>query len=462
MRVTIKETQEKLKKGMTSPEEVVDSFLLRIEERNDEVKAFLKVFDNVKEELKKTDKNLPLYGAIFAIKDNISIKNEQCTAGSKILERYVASSDATVIKNIKKNGGVFIGKTNLDEFAMGSSTENSAFGPSKNPIDTKRVPGGSSGGSAVAVADGMCNAALGSDTGGSIRQPAAFCGVVGFKPTYGTVSRSGVVSMASSFDQVGPFANTIEDTEMIFRAIAGKDSYDAVTSDISKKGVKEKFKIGVPREYFVDGMSKEIKETIEKAISDVTKNGIEVVEISLPHTEYALATYEIIMASEVSANLARFDGIRYGIDIERGAAKTIHEAYLENRGEGFGKEAKRRIILGTYVLSAGYYDAYYIKAQKIRKLIAEDFKNAFLKIDAILTPTTPTLPFKIGEKIEDPLSMHLSDIFTVTANLAGLPAISFPCGKSGDFFVGAQILTNRFHEDLLFKVSKKLEEIWTF
>lgn len=462
MRVTIKETQEKLKKGITSPVEVVDSFLARIKERNGEVKAFLEVFEDTKEELQKVDKNLPLYGAVFAIKDNIAIRGKQCTAGSKILEHYTASFDATVIKNIKEKGGVFIGKTNLDEFAMGSSTENSAFGPSKNPIDTKRVPGGSSGGSAVAVADGMCNAALGSDTGGSIRQPAAFCGVVGFKPTYGTVSRSGVVSMVSSFDQVGPFANSIEDAETIFKAISGKDSYDAVTSNVLKKEGKDKFRIGVPKEYFVDGMSKEIKSAIEKAISDVTKNGIEVIEISLPHTEYALAVYEIIMASEVSANLARFDGIRYGIDIRKNPAKTIHEAYLENRGEGFGKETKRRIILGTYVLSAGYYDAYYIKAQKIRRLIAEDFKNAFLKVDAILTPTTPTLPFKIGEKIEDPLSMHLSDIFTVTANLAGLPAISFPCGKSGDFYVGAQILTNRFNEDLLFKVSKKLEEIWTF
>ncbi len=462
MRTTIKETQEKLKKGEMSLQDVVDLFALRIKERNSEVNAFLRVFENNKEELEKKDKNLPLYGAVFAIKDNILIKNERCTAGSKILEHYIAPCDATVIKKIKESGGIFIGKTNLDEFAMGSSTENSAFGTSKNPIDIEKVPGGSSGGSAVAVADGMCNAALGSDTGGSIRQPAAFCGVVGFKPTYGTVSRSGVVSMASSFDQVGPFANTVEDAEIIFRAIAGKDVYDAVTSDIIKKEVKEKIKIGVPREYFVDGMSKEVKETIKEAISKVINEGFEIVEISLPHTEHALAAYEIIMASEVSANLARFDGIRYGLDVGRGVAKTIHDAYLENRGEGFGKEVKRRIILGTYVLSAGYYDAYYIKAQKIRRLIAEDFKNAFQKVDAILTPTTPTLPFKIGEKIEDPLSMHLSDIFTVTANLAGLPAISFPCGKSGEFFVGAQILTKRFHEDLLFKVSKKLEKIWTF
>jgi aspartyl-tRNA(Asn)/glutamyl-tRNA(Gln) amidotransferase subunit A len=462
MNKTIKETQKNLREGSLSPEEVVSSFLSKIKERNDEVNAFLTIFEDTTEELRKKDKSLPLYGAVFAIKDNILIEGKRCTAGSKILEHYIAPYNATVIEKIRESGGVFIGKTNLDEFAMGSSTENSAFGPSKNPLDTKKVPGGSSGGSAVAVADGMCNAALGSDTGGSIRQPASFCGVVGFKPTYGTVSRSGVISMASSFDQVGPFANTVEDAETIFKAISGKDVYDSVTSNILEKKTKEKIKIGVPKEYFVDGMEKEIKKTIEEAVLKVSKADIEIVEINLPHTEYALAAYEVIMASEVSANLARFDGIRYGLDIERKVAKSIKDAYLENRGEGLGKEAKRRIILGTYVLSAGYYDAYYIKAQKIRRLIAEDFRKAFQKVEAILTPTTPTLPFKIGEKIENPLSMHLSDIFTVTANLAGLPAISLPCGKSGDFFVGAQILTDRFYEDLLFKVSKKLEKIWAF
>ncbi len=460
MKSTIKETQRKLKEKETSPEEVISSFLSRIRERNEDINALLTVFENTKEELEGKDKNLPLYGAVFAIKDNILIKGERATAGSKILEHYTAPYDATVIRKIREAGGVFIGKSNLDEFAMGSSTENSAFGPVKNPIDTERVPGGSSGGSAAAVADGMCNAALGSDTGGSIRQPAAFCGVVGFKPTYGTVSRSGVISMASSFDQVGPFANCVDDTEMIFNAISGKDEYDSVTSNIIKKEVKEKIKVGVPKEYFVDGSDDVIKETIREAISKIKEAGIDVVEVSLPHTQYALSSYEIIMASEVSANLARYDGIRYGLEFDRPVAKTIQEAYLENRGEGFGKEVKRRIILGTYVLSAGYYDAYYIKAQKIRTLISRDFENVFKKVDVILTPVTPTLPFKIGEKIEDPLSMHLSDIFTVTANLAGLPAISLPCGKSGDLPVGAQIIADRFYEDVLFSVTKRFEKIW--
>ncbi len=460
MRITIKETQEKLKKKEISPEGLVDSFLSRIKERNNDTNALLTVFENVKEEIKKAKEDAPLYGAVFVIKDNILIKGERCTGGSKILEHYIAPFDATVIEKIREAGGVFIGKSNLDEFAMGSSTENSAFGPTKNPLDLERVPGGSSGGSAAAVADSMCNAALGSDTGGSIRQPAAFCGVVGFKPTYGTVSRSGAMSMASSLDQIGPFSNSVEDAETIFHVISGKDKRDSVTSDLVKKEVKEKMIVGVPKEYFVDGIQKEVKDGIESAIKKLGENNIEVVDISLPHTEYALAVYEIIMASEVSANLARYDGIRYGLEFGRKAAKTIQDAYLENRGEGFGKEAKRRIILGAYALSSGYYDAYYIKAQKIRRLIAEDFQKAFQKVDVILTPTTPTLPFKIGEKVEDPLSMHLSDIFTVTVNLAGLPGISLPCAKSGSFFVGAQVLADRFYEDKLFYAAKKFEKIW--
>ncbi len=460
MKTTIKETQEKLRSGKTSPKKVVSSFLSRIKERNKEINALLSVFENAQEEMEKKDKNLPLYGAVFVIKDNILIKGERCTAGSKILEHYIAPFDATVIEKIKEKGGVFIGKGNLDEFAMGSSTENSSFGPTKNPLNTQRVPGGSSGGPAAAVADKMCNAGIGSDTGGSIRQPAAFCGVVGFKPTYGTVSRSGVMSMASSFDQVGPFANSVEDAKIIFEAIQGKDYRDSVTSDLLRKKVKNKIKIGIPKEYFVKGIEEDIKKNIEKAIAKIKGSDFEIEEISLPHTEYALPAYEIIMASEVSANMARYDGIRYGLEFERPKAKTIEEAYLKNRGEGFGKEVKRRIILGTYSLSAGYYDAYYIKAQKIRSLIAEDFDKAFRKVDVILTPVTPTLPFKIGEKIEDPLSMHLSDIFTVTANLAGLPAISLPCGESKGLPVGAQILAKRFHEDILFFATEKFEKIW--
>ncbi len=459
-RKTIVETQKMLKSGEITLREVFSSYLDRIKDRNKEINALLSVFEDKEKEVEKIDKNLPLYGAVFVIKDNILIEGEKCSAGSKILEHYIAPHDATVIEKIKEKGGVFIGKGNLDEFAMGSSTENSAFGPTRNPHDTARVPGGSSGGSACALADGMCNAALGSDTGGSIRQPSAFCGVVGFKPTYGTVSRSGVISMASSFDQVGPFANSVADAKLIFEAIMGKDERDSVTSDLIRKDVKESIKVGVPKEYFVEGMEKDVKETIKEAIEMIKKAGIEVVEVSLPNTEYALSAYEIIMASEVSANMARYDGIRYGLEFDRPAAKTIQDAYLENRGEGFGKEVKRRVILGTYALSSGYYDAYYIKAQKVRSLVASDFKEVFKKVDVLLTPTTPTLPFKIGEKIEDPLAMHLSDIFTVTANLAGLPAISLPCGERGGLPVGAQVLAKRFYEDTLFYAAEKFEKIW--
>lgn len=459
MKITIKETQEKLKNKEISLEEVYNNFLARIKERNKETNALLEVFEKMEKTFTEDEEKLPLYGAVFVLKDNFLLKGKKCTAGSKILEDYTAPVDATVVSKIKENGGVFIGKGNMDEFAMGSSTESSAFGPTKNPLDLTKVPGGSSGGSAAAVADGMCNVALGSDTGGSIRQPAAFCGVVGFKPTYGAVSRSGVISMASSFDQVGPFTNSVEDAELVFNIIKGKDKNDSVTSNSQKKNENKKIKIGVPKEYFIEGISKEVKETIEDAVKKIKKEGIEIEEITLPHTEYALPAYQIIMASEVSTNLARYDGIRYGRK-NNVVVKDILETYLKNRGSGFGSEAKRRIILGTYSLSSGYYDAYYIKAQKVRALIAEDFKNAFSKVDAILAPTTPNLPFNIGEKIEDPLSMHLSDIFTVTANLAGLPAISLPCGKSGNFSVGAQILTNRFEEDLLFNIAKKFENIW--
>ncbi len=461
--MTIKETQEKLKKGELSLNDLFSRFSERIKERNKEINALISVFESKEKEIEKKKKDLPLYGAVFVVKDNILIKGERCTAGSKILEHYRSPFDATVIEKIKEKGGIFIGKGNLDEFAMGSSTENSAFGPTKNPHDLDKVPGGSSGGPAAAVADGMCNAGLGSDTGGSIRQPAAFCGVVGFKPTYGTVSRSGVISMASSFDQVGPFANNVEDAQLIFDSIRGKDSQDSVTSDLRRKEVKKKIKVGVPKEYFVEGIQKEVKETVENAIEKIKEDGdVDVVEISLPHTRYALPAYEIVMASEVSANMARYDGIRYGLEFDRPAAKTIQDAYLENRGEGFGKEVKRRIILGTYTLSAGYYDAYYIKAQKIRTLIMEDFEKAFQKVDVVLTPATPTLPFNIGEKVKDPLSMHLSDIFTVTANLAGLPAICLPCGRKNNLPVGAQVIAKRFYEDVLFMAAKKFEKIWKY
>jgi aspartyl-tRNA(Asn)/glutamyl-tRNA(Gln) amidotransferase subunit A len=464
MGITIKETQKKLRNKEVTPREVVADFLSLIKEKNKEVNAFLDVFKDTVQEMESKDPDLPLYGAVFAIKDNILIKGRRCTAGSKILENYTASFDATVIKKIKEKGGVFIGKTNMDEFAMGSSTESSAFGPTRNPYDLERVPGGSSGGSAVAVSTGMCNIALGSDTGGSVRQPAAFCGVVGFKPTYGAISRSGVISMASSFDQVGVFGNSVEDTKLVFDCIRGKDEKDSVTVDFNGGSAETKKKnkviVGVPKEYFVEGISSDVKESVKEALSKVDKNEIELVEISLPHTEYALPVYEIIMASEVSSNLARYDGVRYGKEDESSEVKSIEDFYMKNRGKGLGKEAKRRVVLGTYTLSSGYYDAYYIKAQKVRALVVDDFRKAFQKVDVIVTPTTPTLPFKIGEKIEDPLTMHLSDVFTVTASISGLPAISIPYNKKSELPVGVQLIGDRFKEDLLFSVAQKFEKIW--
>ncbi|MEA2092367.1 MAG: Asp-tRNA(Asn)/Glu-tRNA(Gln) amidotransferase subunit GatA [Patescibacteria group bacterium] len=464
MGITIKETQKRLRDKETTPEEVVANFLSLIKERNEEMNVFLDVFQDTVQEMKKKDSSLPLYGAVFGIKDNILIKGKRCTAGSKILENYNASFDATVIEKIKEKGGVFIGKTNMDEFAMGSSTENSAFGPTRNPYDLERVPGGSSGGSAVAVSVGMCNIALGSDTGGSIRQPAAFCGVVGFKPTYGAISRSGVISMASSFDQVGVLANIVEDAKLVFDSIRGKDERDSVTVDFNGGSVetkkKDKIVVGVPKEYFIEGISSEVKESIEEALSRIKGEEIELVDISLPHTEYALPVYEIIMASEISSNLARYDGIRYGKEDTESVMKSIEDLYMKNRGKGLGKEAKRRVVLGTYTLSSGYYDAYYIKAQKVRALIIDDFRKAFQRVDAIITPTTPTLPFKIGEKIEDPLTMHLSDIFTVTASISGLPAISIPYVKKNGLPVGVQLIGDRFKEELLFNIAEKFEKIW--
>jgi aspartyl-tRNA(Asn)/glutamyl-tRNA(Gln) amidotransferase subunit A len=463
MGITIKEVQRKLRNKEKTAKEVVSDFLLKIKEKNKEVNAFLDVFDDVASEMEKTDPELPLYGAVFGIKDNILIKGKRCTAGSKILENYNASFNATVIDKIKENGGVVIGKTNMDEFAMGSSTENSAFQPTRNPYDLERVPGGSSGGSAVAVATEMCNVALGSDTGGSVRQPAAFCGVVGFKPTYGAISRNGVISMASSFDQVGPFGNSVEDVKLVFDCISGKDKNDSVTVDFKKYSKKydknKKIKVGVPKEYFVEGIESDVKEAVEEAISKIKQAEV---DISLPRTEYALPVYEIIMASEVSTNLARYDGVRYGREDKTSTSKRIEDVYLKNRGFGLGKEAKRRVVLGTYTLSSGYYDAYYIKAQKVRRLIIDDFQKAFQKVDVILTPTTPTLPFKIGEKVTDPLTMHLSDIFTVTASIAGLPAISLPCGKKKQLPVGVQLIGDRFGEEVLFSVARNFEKIWKY
>jgi len=404
-------------------------------------------------ELKNKDKNLPLWGMPVAIKDNILVKDYPCTAGSKILEKYIAVYDATVIKKLKSAGAVIVGKTNLDEFAMGSSTENSAFFPTLNPFDSQRVPGGSSGGSAAAVGAGLVPVALGSDTGGSIRQPAGFCGVYGLKPTYSAVSRYGLIAMASSLDQIGLLSRNLDDLILIFRIIRGQDPLDSTSQNYLEK-IKKVKKIGVPEEVFRLKMDKEVKEIFEKFL-DKIKTKYEIKKISLPSLPYSLPTYYLAMTAEVSSNLARYDGIRYGFSYE---TKNLLEKYLNSRELGFGQEVKRRILLGTFVLSHGYYEAYYLQALKARKLIFNDFQKSFRNVDLILMPTSPTLPFKLGERTTDPLQMYLSDIFTVPINLAYLPALAFNIGFFQNLPVGAQIIGNLFEEEISFQFLKEIEE----
>ncbi len=401
------------------------------------------------------------------IKDNIATIEYPTTCASKMLEKFVSPYEATVITKLKEAGAWIAGKLNLDEFAMGSSTENSAFGTTKNPVDPTRVPGGSSGGSAAAVAAGIVPFALGSDTGGSIRQPASFCGVVGLMPTYGRVSRYGLVAMASSLDRIGPITNTVLDAAKVLQVIAGKDEHDSTTVDISVpdylafldgdvKGVK----IGVPKEYFAEGVDGKVAEAVNEAIGKLKDVGAEIVEVSLPHSKYALATYYIIQPAEVSANLSRYDGVRYGLST--GADDKVEDLikmYFTTRAEGFGAEVKRRIMLGTYTLSAGFRDAYYDRAQRVRALIKQDFDEAFKKVDVILSPTTPTIAFKIGEKADNPLEMYQADLLTTPASLAGLPAISVPCGKVDGMPVGLQVMGKQFDEPTILKVADAYERI---
>ena len=473
-KLTITQTQEGLKKKEFSALELTKAYLENIKEKNKEIFAFLTISkDLAQTQAKKIDemisekKEIPLLaGMPLAVKDNILVEDVKCTAGSKILENYIAPYSATVIKKLKEQGCVILGKTNLDEFAMGGSTEHSAFGKTKNPLDKTRVPGGSSGGSAAAVAANMCSYALGSDTGGSIRQPASFCGTVGLKPTYGAVSRYGLIAFASSLDQIGPLTKTVEDAKIVFEAIKGKDDLDStsVESGIGnyELGIKN-LKIGVPKEYFIKGMDADVERVIRAAIKKFENSGAKIVEISLPHTEYALACYYIIAPSEASANLARYDGIRYGYSTsnipDNQQSNNLLDVYFQSRGEGFGQEVRRRIMLGTYALSSGYYEAYYLRAQKVRTLIKEDFEKAFKKIDVILTPVSPTPAFKLGEKVEDPLLMYLSDIFTVSVNLAGLPALSLPAGKVGGLPAGLQIIGRPFEEDKILETGKIFEKL---
>ncbi|OGZ45880.1 MAG: aspartyl/glutamyl-tRNA amidotransferase subunit A [Candidatus Ryanbacteria bacterium RIFCSPHIGHO2_02_FULL_48_12] len=464
--LTIKEAHGLLTEKQISAKDLAESVLGAIKSRDADIHAYLEVFggDAIAEALAldariaEGDHISMLAGIPLAIKDNILIKGKRVSAASRMLETYRASYDATVIERLKKEGALFVGRTNMDEFAMGSSTENSAFGATKNPHDTSRVPGGSSGGSAAAVAAFECLAALGSDTGGSIRQPAALCGVVGLKPTYGSVSRSGLIAMASSLDQIGPITRSVEDAEIVFDAIRGHDPLDSTTSERAyEKETKplQQMRLGVPKEYFVGGLDPEIKQTIEAAIEIFQNQGVAIEEVSLPHTEHALSVYYVLMPAEVSANLARFDGIRYGLSEP---ADKLFDVYAKTRERGFGPEARRRIILGSYVLSAGYYDAYYTKAQKVRALIRKDFESVFERVDAIISPTTPTTAFRFGEKTNDPLSMYLEDIYTVPANLAGVPALSIPAGFSKEKLpIGLQLMGRIFDEGTLFALGKAFE-----
>jgi len=459
--------RKKFIEGVYTPLNALEDCLSVIQERDTSVRAYLELFAGAKqsaedatERYKKEGKNTPsLLGIPFGIKQNILIKGERTTAASKMLENYVATYDATAIEKLRAAGAVFIGGTNMDEFAMGSSTENSAFGATKNPIDESRVPGGSSGGSAAAVAMGGAVATLGTDTGGSVRQPASHCGVVGFKPTYGTVSRHGVIAMGSSLDQVAPLTHTVTDAEIVHNIIAGQDKMDATTiakDTYPEVPLKEKYRIGVPRNFLRDGIDADVLERFEEKLTVLREEGHEVADVELPLMEKGLAAYYIVMPAEVSSNLARYDGVRYGLRVE---GKNLLDEYMKTRAEGFGAEVKRRILLGTYVLSAGYYDSYYGKAEQVREMMRDELRMVFRNVDIILTPTAPTPAFKIGEK-SDPLSMYLQDIFTVPANLTGVPALSVPMGtveRDGVALpVGVQCMGPHAGDARMFDFGKKM------
>ncbi|WP_085521085.1 Asp-tRNA(Asn)/Glu-tRNA(Gln) amidotransferase subunit GatA [Tuberibacillus sp. Marseille-P3662] len=451
-----------------SVSELIDDVYKNIEATDDHIHAFLALNkEAAKEQAKQLDQQqdasaAALFGLPIGIKDNMSTKDLRTTCASQLLGNFDPLYDATVINKIKEQQGIVVGKLNMDEFAMGSSNENSGFEPTRNPWDLERVPGGSSGGSAASVAAGQVPFALGSDTGGSIRQPAAFCGVVGMKPTYGRVSRFGLVAFASSFDQIGPISRSVEDNAHLMNTIAGRDKYDSTSADVDVPdytqaitGDVKGLKIAVPKEYFGEGVSEGVKEQVKAALRQLEKLGATWEEVSLPHSDYAVAAYYILASSEASANLARFDGVRYGV---RAQTEDMIDMYKQTRSEGFGAEVKRRIMLGTFALSSGYYDAYYKKAQKVRTLIKQDFEKVFEDYDVIIGPTTPTTAFKIGEKIDDPLTMYANDILTIPVNLAGVPAISVPCGLSDGLPVGLQIIGKPFDESSVYRTAHAYEQ----
>jgi len=470
--LTIEAARSAIQERKTTATALAEEHFANIEKLDPQIGAFLTL--SHKRALAKAaeiddlaamgEKLPPLGGVPVAIKDVMVTRGVRTTAGSKILSHYVPPYDSTAVARLEAAGAVVLGKVNCDEFAMGSSNENSAWGPVRNPRDLSCVPGGSSGGSAAAVAADMAVAALGSDTGGSIRQPASFCGVVGLNPTYGRVSRYGLIAFASSLDHVGPITKTVKDAAIVLGVIAGRDAMDSTSADVpvpdylSELGKPVRgLKLGIPGEYFGEGLDGEVRKAVEAAIEKLAQQGCDIVPISLPRTKYAVPTYYIVATAEASSNLARFDGVRYGYRAKD--AHTLAEMYCRSRDEGFGPEVKRRIMLGTYALSAGYYEAYYLKAQKVRGLLAQDFEEAFKQVDAIVTPTSPTAAFKLGEKVDDPLAMYLADIYTVTANLVGIPGISVPCGETKDRLpIGLQILGKHFDEATVLKVAHGFEQ----
>lgn len=457
---TLKEAVQVVRKE--GPKSLLESLLVRIKSLNPKINAFIRN-PSLEAPLSLAPSPLSLAGIPISIKDNICIRGQETTCASKILKGHVPPYDATVIEKLKNTGATIFGQCNMDEFAFGSSSESSSYGPVRNPWDLERVPGGSSGGSAAAVAADMTIAALGSDTGGSIRQPAAFCGVVGLKPTYGRVSRYGLIAFGSSFDQIGPITKTVEDSAILMNVLAGHDERDSTSAPNSvpdytkalRRDVKG-LKVGLPKEYFIEGIDPEIEKSVRGAAEVLKKLGAQIKEVTLPHTPHSVAVYYIVAVAEASSNLGRFDGVEYGL---RASSSTLRDLYFETRDQGFGQEAKRRILLGTFVLSAGYYEAYYLKGQKARTLIREDFNKAFQEVDVILTPTSPTPPFKIGEKADDPLAMYLSDIFTIPVNLAGIPAMSLPCGftRSG-LPIGMQLMARPFDEETVFRAAYTYEQ----
>jgi len=470
--LTIDAARSAIQEGRTTALALAEEHYARIQQEDGQIGAFLTLSkERALEQADRIDRMAaegkalpPLAGVPVGIKDVMSTRGVRTTAGSKILQNYIPPYDCTAVARMEAAGAVVLGKMNCDEFAMGSSNENSAYHPVRNPRDLSRVPGGSSGGSAAAVAAGMAVVTLGSDTGGSIRQPASFCGVVGLMPTYGRVSRYGLIAFASSLDHIGPLTKTVRDAATVLQAIAGRDPMDATSADVPvpdyvaelDKPVRG-MKIGVAKEYFGDGLDDEVRGAVEAAIDKLKGLGCEIVPVSLPHTPYAIPTYYLIATAEASANLARYDGVRYSYRAR--GVKTLSEMYRRSRDEGFGAEVKRRIMLGTYALSAGYYDAYYLKAQKVRTLLTRDFEEAFCKVDAIVTPTSPTAAFRLGEKSNDPLAMYLADIYTVTADLAGIPGISVPCGETREKLpIGLQILGRHFDESAILRIAHAYEQ----